>query len=134
MGFNKKSLKNLKPIKPGEVKNPKGRPILSPEIKELRSLTIDVYREVIQIVMTGTLAELKVMAEDPKTAAFKVGIAVCVMKAIKEGDYATIERISERIIGKIPEVVTVTGNFTREVTEIDPVMLRAAMDRLQRDV
>lgn len=125
-------------FKKGQTGNPNGRPTLNPAQKALRSLTIDTYREVVELVLTGNLAQLKAMAEHPETPAIQVGIAVSFMKAIKSGDYTIIERIAERIIGKIPDVVNVNSNanvnMVAKVTTIDQAALKAALDKLKQDV
>lgn len=105
-------------------------------IKALKNLTIDTYREVIELVLTGNIAALKEMAEHPDTPAIQVGIAAAFMKAIKTGDYTVIERIAERIIGKIPEVVNINSNTNLNATHtvIDRRALREALDKLESDV
>lgn len=101
----------------------------------MRKITIETYREVIEVVLTGNLKDLKAIAEDPASPAIQVGIAVSFMKAIKSGDYHVIEKIAERIIGKIPDVVNVNNtNINAEVTSISQDVLKKAFEKLQRDV
>lgn len=123
-------------FKKGQSGNPEGARAHNPAIKALTKLTIESYREVIEIVMTGTLQDLKEMAEDPKTSALQVGIATSFMKAIKSGDYAIIEKIAERIIGKIPDELNVNSkNVNANLNAaIDKTKLKAAFEQLQKDV
>ena len=127
-----------KMFRPGQSGNPKGRPKLTPEQRELRKLTIETYKEVIELVLTGNLKELKEMAEDPSTPAIQVGIAMSFMKAIKAGDYTVIERIAERIVGKIPDLVHVTSqnntNINTKVAIIDRDLLKKALTDIESDV
>jgi hypothetical protein len=129
---------HLKPhqFKPGQSGNPKGRTPLSEKARELRKLTIESYRKVIELVMEGNLLELKALAEDPETSALQVGIATSVMKAIQAGDYIIIERIAERIIGKIPEVLQIdpTSNVNVKISVIDKDMLKKANEELEKSV
>lgn len=132
--------KKLPPIetrfKKGKSGNPEGGRKHNPAIKALKNITIESYREVIEIVMTGSLADLKEMAEDPKTSALQVGVATSFLKAIKTGDYNVIEQIASRVIGKLPDEINVNSknvNANLNAT-IDKTKLRAAFDQLQKDV
>lgn len=122
--------------KKGQTGNPNGRPPISPAQRALKNLTVETYREVIELVLTGNVADLKAMAENPNTPAIQVGVAVSFMKAIKSGDYAIIERIAERIVGKIPDVVHVNSNnnTNMNISAVDRVKLKAAMDAIEKDV
>lgn len=121
-------------FKKGHSGNPKGRPPLNPIQKALKNLTIDTYREVIELVLTGNVQALKDMVENPNTPAIQVGVATSFMKAIKSGDYAIIERIAERIVGKIPDVVNINSQSTSKVITIDKEVLKLAMDELEIEV
>ncbi len=119
-------------FKKGQSGNPKGR-IPNDAIKALRKITIETYREVIEMVLTGKLADLKALAEHPDTPAIQIGVATSFLKAIKNGDYAVIERLAERIIGKIPDELNVIQNTTvnTKVTDIDREALKKAMAELE---
>jgi hypothetical protein len=125
-------------FKKGETGNPHGRPPISPVQRALKNLTIDTYREVIELVLKGNLKELKAMIEDPNTSAVQVGVATAFMTAIKKGDYSVMERIAERIVGKIPDVVQVnatTNNKTAlTISAFDAVKLKAELVKLESDV
>lgn len=122
--------------KKGQSGNPKGR-VPSQAIRALKNLTIETYREVIELVLSGNIAALREMIENPNTPAIQVGVATSFMKAIKNGDYTIIERIAERIVGKIPDVInvhSVNTNLNSEVKSIDQVKLRAALKKIEEEV
>ena len=123
-------------FKKGQSGNPEGGRAHNPAIKALKNLTVETYREVIELVLTGNLAQLKAMAEHPETSALQVGIATAFMKAIQSGDYSVIERIAERIVGKIPDELNVRSTNTNANlnTAIDKAKLKAAMAELEKDV
>jgi hypothetical protein len=123
-------------IKKGEVRNPLGAGAHNPLTRALRNITIESYREIIRLVMTSDVAGIKAIAENPKSTGLQVGIAVAFLKAIKSGDYAVIERIAERIIGKIPDELNVTANASvnAKVTTIDKTELAKAMLELEDEV
>ncbi len=122
-------------FKKGESGNPKGS-VPNPALRALRRLTQETYREVIELVLTGNLTDLKKMAENPETPAIQVGVAAAFMKAIKNGDYAVIERIAERIVGKIPDVINVNSNNNTSLAlgVIDREKLKTAFAKLESDV
>lgn len=125
-------------FKPGNNANPIGARAQRPEIRKLSKLTIDTYREVIELVLTGDLDALKAMINHPKTPAIQVGLATSMLKAIKNGDPGVFERFAERIVGKIPDVINVNANtnanVNSKVTVVDEVVLKAAMLKIQGDV
>jgi hypothetical protein len=123
-------------FKKGVSGNPEGSRAHNPAIRALKKLTIEIYREVIELAMTSNLAALKEVAEHPDTPAVQVGVAVALMKAIREGDYGVIERIAERIVGKIPDELNVNSkNFNANLNaRIDQTKLKAALAKLEDDV
>lgn len=123
-------------FKKGKSGNPDGGRTHNPAVRALKKLTLETYREVIELVLTGNLSDLKRMAEHPSTPAIQVGVATAFMKAIKNGDYAVIERIAERIVGKIPDELKVSSsnvNANLNAT-IDKEKLKAALEQLEREV
>ena len=90
--------------------NPQGARLQDPAIRALKKLTIESYREIIELVLQENIEGLQEMIKHPATSALQVGIATCFLKALKNGDYSVVERIAERIIGKIPEELKVTSH------------------------
>lgn len=130
-----KQLANLRPIKKGEVRNPLGRRP-NPIPKALRELTVESYRKVIEAVCTGNIDNLNAMINDPTVSALQVGVATAFVKALQSGDYATIERIAERIVGKIPDELNVNSknlnaNFN---VAIDQNKVKAALEKLEKEI
>jgi hypothetical protein len=124
-------------FKKGQSGNPKGFK-QNPPIRALKNFTIDTYREVIELVLKGNLRELKAMIEDPTTSAIQVGVATAFMVAIKKGDHVVMERIAERIVGKIPDVVNVNAinnsKVAVTVSAINPAMLKEELAKLEAEV
>lgn len=118
-------------FKKGQSGNPKGK-IPNPALKALRKLTVESYRKIVELVLTGNLQEVKAIAENPDSTLLEVGIASAFMTAVKKGDYHVIERIAERIIGKIPDEVKINGETTQTV-KIDIEQLRRARKELDEE-
>jgi hypothetical protein len=136
VAVTEKQKANLKPIKKGEVRNPEGSRSHNPAVKALKKLTLETYREVIELVLTGNLASLKALAENPDTPAIQVGVATAFMKAITAGDYNVIEQIASRIVGKIPDEINVNSkNVNANLNaSIDKEKLKKALIDLENDV
>lgn len=130
---SEKQLANLKKWKKGQSGNPLGGAAHDPAKRALKNLTLQTYREVIELVLTGNVAALKAMVEHPDTPAIQVGVATSFMKAIKSGDYGIIERIAERIVGEIPKVVKIDSVNNTNLS-INPIELKLALEKLEQDV
>lgn len=133
--LNPKSLENIKKsqFKPGQSGNPSGKP-KDPIRAALRNLTIKEYRDVIELAMVSNLQALQDLIKDPNTSAVQVGVGTAMIKAIKNGDINVIERLAERLVGKIPDKLEVTSNNKSVVTNIDQAKLAEAIKQLENDV
>lgn len=122
-------------FKKGKSGNPEGARKHNPALKALKKITIESYREIIELVLTSDVRAIKAIAEDPKSTGLQVGIAVAFMKAIKNGDYTVIERIAERIVGKIPDEIKIQPlSINQKVTVIDRAALAKALVELEEEV
>lgn len=125
-------------FKKGQSGNPEGGRLHKKTVDlKLRKLTIETYREIIELVLAGDRDELIERAKDSKTPALEAGIITSVLKAIKNGDYSVIERIAERIIGKIPDVVKVQStnmNVDGANLPVDMEAVKAAIKKFEEDV
>lgn len=105
-------------FKKGVSGNPKGRLPLTKEQRAMRELTLDSLRNVIKASLTGNVDDLKEIATNPETSALEVGFATAVLKAIKSGDPAVLERFAERIVGKIPDDIRITATADIKLTAL----------------
>jgi hypothetical protein len=120
--------------KKGESGNPEGGRRHNPVVRALRNLTVEVYREVIEVVCKEDWDELERMSEDRTLPAIQVGVARAFLFALRAGDYATIERIAERIVGKIPDELNVNAKNLNIGATLDPEKLRLALKKLKDEV
>jgi len=127
-------------FKKGETGNPNGRPPISKELRAVREITLDAYREVIDRILTGTVEELKEFAKDPTTPVLQVGVASAILHAIRKGDAAVIEQFAARLVGKIPDVIKLDSMNThkhtvsREVLELEDIEVEAKLKRIRARV
>jgi hypothetical protein len=104
-GKSPNSLKNLKPIKKGQIMNPEGARSHNPIKKELKKFTNSYLVSVIELAVMGNLQGLAAVVKNPDSPAIQVGIAKALHKAIENGDWGTLESIVQRVVGKIPDRV-----------------------------
>lgn len=125
-------------FKKGQSGNPLGGKLHNPIKRALKNLTVDTYREVIELVCQNDIDALEEMSESRTITALQVGVARAFLKAMRDGDYGTIERIAERIVGKIPDKLEVTGdNVNRNLNvnaEVSDEILKHALAKLRDDV
>lgn len=81
--------------------NPEGGRAHDPLKRELKKFSNEYLREIIELVMTNDIAEVQRLAEDRTIPAIKMGLARSVFNAIRSGDWVMLERIFERITGKV---------------------------------
>lgn len=109
--MNPASLKNLKPpFKKGEVHNPLGYHARDEKMKEIVKEKRLLFKELVDIALTGSLADLTAIAKDPTSSAIKVGVATSLADAIKKGNWDKLQSIVRELIGKEVEKVDITTN------------------------
>lgn len=123
-------------FKKGQSGNPLGGRLASGLSRQLRSLTLESYKEIIKLVMSGSVEALKEKAQDPKATALEVGIITSTLKAIKTGDYETLEKIVSRVVGKIPDEININSNNVNANmnAELDVDQFRKALAALKNEV
>ncbi len=97
-------------FKKGQSGNPEGARLRDVFTNDMKKLTLQSYREIIQAVVAGDADKLKEIAANPKTSILELGIINSIFKATKAGDYETIEKIVSRVIGKIPDEVNIKSD------------------------
>ncbi len=95
--------------KPGESGNPNGRPKDPPEVKEIKLLTKQYFKEIGSLIVLGNIDELERIAQDRKQPVIKVMIAAVAVKAMSKGDMVAIDMLLNRLIGKVKEEVELSG-------------------------
>lgn len=110
--------------KPGQSGNPEGGRAHDPIKKEFRKFTSAYLKEIIELAVMGDTTSLARIAEDPSEPAIKVGLARSVFNAVNKGDWPMLERIFERITGRVPIVMEHAGKdggpiTTKELSDED---------------
>ncbi len=101
--------KNIKPRwKKGESGNPKGRP---PDMlgKKMRQLTAEEFAEIANLIIKGSIEELRAIARDDSQSALRVMIAAVAVKTISKGDMHALDILLNRLVGRVKEQVEISG-------------------------
>ena len=93
-------------FKPGVSGNPKGRP-LNPIQDALKKMTKQSLRRIIRAIVKGNIDYVASVAKSKTASALEVAVATSFVKAASRGDYAMIEHIVQRVVGKIPDEIVV---------------------------
>ncbi len=109
-GRHPNSLKNLKPVKPGEIRNAEGGRSHDKHKKIWKRFTNEYLVEIIDLAIMGNLQGLKKVVDNPDSPAIQVGVAKALFTAISKGDWDTLERIISRIVGKVPDKIDLSGS------------------------
>lgn len=112
---------NLKPFKPGQSGNPKGRPKSRvPEqlvkifgskarAKKFYSLSAVEIDEWEAAILTFSANDLKLLAKWEDAPAYPKGLAIAVLSDMKNGKTTTLDKLRERQYGKPTQRMEVTG-------------------------
>ena len=106
---------NLKPIQPGETRNPNGRP--RKYVSELRAqgYKLGEVNDAIQVLMSMTIDELKEVYTNPKATVLEKTIASAIRKSIEKGSLYSIETLLTRVYGKPKEQVDLNASGGMEI-------------------
>lgn len=113
----KRRYPNLKPVKKGEKgRNPLGAGAKDKDWYKIRKLSLEQIKEVSDIILNMNLAELQaVCAKDSKETTLKVMIASIAIKIITKGDMLSFQALLDRLIGKVPQAIKLSGNLNTNV-------------------
>jgi hypothetical protein len=89
--------------KPGESGNKTGRPRLPAHLQNIPSLTADEVNKIMSKYTRMSLTELEQVILEKKAPALEMAICSNLIKSITSGDYANLQFILDRSVGKVTE-------------------------------
>lgn len=95
-------------FKKGVSGNPQGRTPMTPEINSLKKLGKEKVKEIIDLAMNNRMTEIQNIIDDENTSALIYGLAKSIKIAADKGDFATLDKILDRTIGRPKETVELT--------------------------
>lgn len=97
-----------KKFRPGISGNPAGRPkdVLG---KKMRQLTAEEFADIANLIVKGSIEELRAIAKDESQTALRVMIASVAVRIISKGDMDNLDKLLNRLVGKVKDVVQVSN-------------------------
>ena len=124
----RKLTENLKPIQPGEIRNPNGRPknmfrkVMEEVDKSLRiRMTKQDVVDVVAMVNSMTVADIRMIAMDSQTPAFISVIANAILGDIKNGEMKNSQFMIEFQHGKASQAIQLETNVKEDI--LNPKLL-----------
>ena len=128
-----KRLKNLVPIKKGEVRNPTGRPKLPEEIRAMKEASIE---QLISSYHKFAFTNLKELNSNPPVNLIEQGVRQTLSNFANSGEVDHISKIWDRVLGKPLESIDVTskGESITSGEKLSPEERRMLIDKLRLDM
>lgn len=128
-----KRLKNLVPIKKGEVRNPTGRPKLPEEIRAMKEASIE---QLISSYHKFAFTNLKELNSNPPVNLIEQGVRQTLSNFANSGEVDHISKIWDRVLGKPLESIDVTskGESITSGEKLSPEERRMLIDKLRSDM
>lgn len=98
--------------------NPKGRPALSPEVKEARKLTNEEFILSASKLLQVPFEQTKKISEDERSPTIEALIARILVVGIDNGSTQHLNYFIERLFGKIPDKHQLSGSLNSNLVEI----------------
>lgn len=96
--------------KKGVSGNPNGRPKMDEDTKQLLNLTKSTYREIALKYLNMSKKETLELKENDEMSMLEWAFVKCILVIHKKGDYATLDKMMDRVIGKVKDEVDLTVN------------------------
>jgi hypothetical protein len=95
-------------FKKGKSGNPKGRPTVPKEIRDIKKLSADELAEIVSTLFFATDAEIASLINDPDAPKLKKIVASILNKTAESGNATQLDQLLNRVIGKVQDKVTHT--------------------------
>lgn len=127
---------NLKPIQKGQVLNPEGSRAHNPVLRALGRVSEKVYCEALSKAFLSTKEEMAALLENPEVTLLEELVGNAMLDAVKQKNYSFVERIADRLIGRIEDNLNIkqTGATDVRVGVFDGDKLKEAIRKLNTKV
>jgi hypothetical protein len=110
LNLNNNNLQYM-PFKPGQSGNPNGRPLLVPELKEIKTLNQFEFHRILNDLSFKTKEELQAKINNPETTVLELAIASILAKSIQSGDPTRLEYVTTHLGLKPKERIEITNPY-----------------------
>ena len=130
---NENSIKNLVPIKKGEIRNPTGRPKLPEEIRAMKEASIE---QLIVSYHKFAFTDLKELNSNPPINLIEQGVRQTIANFANSGEVDHISRLWDRVLGKPLESIDVTSKGESITTQekLSPEERRQLIEKLRVEI
>lgn len=94
-------------FKPGQSGNPGGTSKVDRELMVIRKLSKEKFKDLANILISGTREDLERMLAKPDTTALTEMVIKVVLGIAERGDMTSLDRLLDRLIGKVKDEVDV---------------------------
>ncbi len=101
----------LKPWVKGQSGNPKGRTPMPPHLRRAKRMNKVDFQELLQKYVTYSKAQLIELAENDELPAMDLIVTRVLLEAIIHGDEKRLGFILDRLIGKLPSHIDLSGSI-----------------------
>lgn len=98
-----KTMKNLKPFKKGQSGNPEGGRAHDPVKRELKKITLETIKQMVEDLATKSPAELEAIYQDKNQPIFEAWFAKIAATGINDNDMGRMRFLLEYSAGKVPD-------------------------------
>lgn len=105
--------------------NPKGD---TAKMKARRSITPETLKQILEEVFTSTKNDILAKLRNPNTPLGEAIIHKAALDALNWGNYDKLERMLERVVGKIPQEVNITSKNVNQNLDLSD------LNKLPKDV
>jgi hypothetical protein len=130
---NEKSIKNLVPIKKGEIRNPTGRPKLPQEIRAMKEASTE---QLISSYYKFAFVHPSEIKNNPAENMIEQGVLQVIANFANSGEVDQISKLWDRVLGKPMESVDITtkGQSISSGEKLTPEERRALIDKLRLEI
>jgi len=130
---NEKSIKNLVPIKKGEVRNPTGRPKLPQEVRAMKEASI---QQLIVSYHKFAFTDIANIKDNPPENLIEQGVRQTIANFANSGEVDHIAKLWDRVLGKPLESIDVTskGESITNQEKLSPEERRQLIEKLRIEI
>jgi hypothetical protein len=127
-----KRLKNLVPIKKGEIRNPTGRPKLPEDILQMKRASTE---QLISAYYKFSFTEIKELNNEKPNNLIEQGVRQTISSFANTGEISDISKLWDRVLGKPLESIDITSKGESLTNDkLTPEERRAMIDRLRSEM
>lgn len=94
----------------GKSGNPKGRPVVSREVKKIRKLVLSELKQSLEMLLDCNEKEIEAISTDPKETTLQRWMAKGVLQSMHKGDLTMLLALINQLVGRPPTNLNITDD------------------------